>query len=248
MISEPVHRTQTPRFADRKNFLAIGNLLHAPNVDCVLQLKEFWGGIRKQLPQTELHIYGAYAPQRILELHNKNEGFILKGWATDVESTMNQYRLQLAPLRFGAGLKGKLVDAMRYGLPSITTKVGAEGLQGDLPFGGKIISSKEDFTMETVRLYSDENRWRQAQQNGFDIIEQRFQKELFSSEFVERLDYLISELKNHRQNNFIGQMLQHHSLQSTKYLSKWIESKNSIRQNASPVCYANSDEVRDEFK
>src|SRR5690606_11437082 len=98
-----------PSFEERQNFLAIGNLLHAPNVDSVLQLKEIWPEIRKQLPNTEVHIYGAYAPQQILQLNNKKEGFIIKGWAENAESVMKTYRLQLAPLRFGAGLKGKLL-------------------------------------------------------------------------------------------------------------------------------------------
>src|SRR5690554_6933943 len=136
LISDTVDRRDIPGFADRKNFLAIGNLLHAPNVDSVLQLKKFWGEIKEQLPKTEMHIYGAYAPQQILEFHNEKEGFFVKGWADDVESTMSQYRLQLAPLRFGAGLKGKLVDAMRCGLPSRSEerRVGKECRSGWSPY------------------------------------------------------------------------------------------------------------------
>lgn len=248
LISDVGDKTDIPGFAERRNFLAIGNLHHAPNVDSVLQLKKMWNKIRQQLPKAEMHIYGAYAPQRILELHNKNEGFLIKGWATDVKSTMSQYRLQLAPLRFGAGLKGKLVDAMQCGLPSVTTKVGAEGLSGDLPFGGKIASIKDDFTVEAVKLYADEIQWRNTQQNGFEVVDRRFRKALFSSEFISHINLLISEIEPHRQENFIGQMLQHHTLRSTKYLSKWIELKNSIRQNASSVSSANSDKVRNKFK
>src|SRR5690606_31754911 len=112
----------TPTFEERQNFLAIGNLLHTPNVDSVLQLKKFWPEIRQQLPDAELHIYGAYAPQQLLQLHNTKEGFLIRGWADDVEIAMKTYRVQLAPLRFGAGLKGKFLDAMHFGLPSVTTK------------------------------------------------------------------------------------------------------------------------------
>src|SRR5690606_20303819 len=71
----------TPTFEERQNFLAIGNLLHTPNVDSVLQLKKFWPEIRQQLPDAELHIYGAYAPQQLLQLHNTKEGFLIRGWA-----------------------------------------------------------------------------------------------------------------------------------------------------------------------
>lgn len=239
---------KVPTFEMRQNFVAIGNLLHAPNVDAVIQLKKLWPEIKKQLPAAEVHIYGAYAPQQISQLHNKKEGFLVKGWAEDLETTLKQYRLQLANIRFGAGLKGKLVDAMRFGLPSITTEVGAEGLCGNLPFGGEITSSTDDFITMAVRLYSEEKTWQEAQQNGFKIIENRFQKHLFSEEFKKQIRGLSQNLETHRQRNFIGQVLQHQSLQATKYMSKWIESKNTLPQSASPVCYANSDEVREEYR
>lgn len=215
-------------FEERQNFLAIGNLLHAPNVDSILQLKEIWPEIRKQLPNTELHIYGAYAPQQILQLNNTKEGFIIKGWAENVETMMKTYRVQLAPLRFGAGLKGKLLDAMRFGLPSITTEVGAEGMHGELKFGGSITTSNENFINTSIKLYTEKIGWQEARKNGLEIIQKRFHKDLFSEDFKKHIRQLSQNLNTHRQQNFFGQILQHHSLQSTKYLSKWIEVKNSI--------------------
>lgn len=238
----------TVSFTERENFLAIGNLLHPPNVDSVLQLKKLWPKVKKQIPSAELHVYGAYAPQQILQLNNKKEGFIVKGWAEDVKETMINYRVQLAPIRFGAGLKGKLFDAMQFGLPSITTEVGAEGLNGNLAFGGIITTSDEYFITKAVELYSDENAWQNAQENGFRIIKKRFLDELFSEKLKARITSLVENITNHRQENFLGQVIQHHTLQSTKYLSKWIETKNQIPQSSSPVCFANSDEVRDEYK
>jgi glycosyltransferase involved in cell wall biosynthesis len=223
-----VDNVEMPSFKKRKNFLAIGNLLHAPNIDSVLQLKEIWPEIKKQVPEAELHIYGAYAPQQILQLNNKKEGFIVKGWAENAERLMQTYRVQLAPLRFGAGLKGKLFDAMRFGLPSVTTEIGAEGICGNLPFGGEISYSTKSFVDSAVLLYSEKNNWQKAQKNGFRIIEERFQKELFSEDFKKRIKNLSLNLEKHRQLNFMGQILQHHTLQSSKYMSKWIEAKNSI--------------------
>lgn len=215
-----------PSFNERHNFLAIGNLLHAPNVDSVLQLKKFWPEIREQLPDAELHIYGAYAPQQVLQLNNIKEGFLIKGWADDLEIVMKTYRVQLAPLRFGAGLKGKLLDAMRFGLPSVTTEIGAEGMCGELPFGGTISTSKEKFINASIQLYSQKDLWNKAQQNGFSIIENRFQKELFSEVFKNQIQSILANLEKHRRQNFMGQILQHHTLQSTKYMGKWIEAKN----------------------
>ena len=237
-----------PSFEERQNFITVGNLLHQPNVDGVLQLKKIWPSIKKELPESEIHIYGAYAPQKILQLHNPKEGFLLKGWVDNLEAVMKNARLQLAPLRFGAGLKGKLIDAMRVGTPSITTSLGAEGLNGELPFSGIIANTDESFIKAAVQLYSNKEVWESAQNDGFQILQNRFQKEIYSENFLGRVKQLITNLDFHRKENFVGQILQHSTLQSTKYLSKWIEAKNSLLQNSSPVCYATSAEVREEYR
>lgn len=237
-----------PSFENRSNFFTIGNLLHAPNVDSVLQLKKIWPKIRKKLPEAELHIYGAYAPQQILELHHEKDGFFIKGWAENIENVMKTYRLQLAPLRFGAGLKGKIIDGMRFGLPSVTTEIGAEGIGNSEKFGGKISVLEEDFIENSIRLYTNEAQWQEAQKKGFEILKTEFEISLFAEGFIKRIEQVLLNLENHRERNFFGQILQHQSLQSTKYMSKWIESKNSLRKNSSPVCYAESDEIRSEYK
>jgi len=238
----------TLSFEERRNFLAIGNLLHAPNVDSVFQLKAIWPIVKKKLPMAELHVYGAYAPQQILQLNDKKEGFIIKGWTDNVEIAMKNYRVQLAPLRFGAGLKGKLLDAMRFGLPSVTTEIGTEGMCGNLDFGGIVATSNDGFVSAAVALYSEEQLWNQTQRNGAKIIKEHFYGPLFSTGLKKRINELSNNLKAHRNQYFLGQVLQHHTMQSTKYMGKWIESKNTLPQNASPVCFADSDEVREEYK
>ena len=75
--------------------------------------------------------------------------------------------------------------------------------------------------------------WLKYQQYGFDIIENRFQKAIFSEAFKELLINLQSKITEHRKHNFIGQILQHQSLQSTRYMSKWIEEKNQIKNSES---------------
>jgi len=216
-----------PSFQDRSHFITIGNLLHAPNVDSVLYLKkEIWPGIRKLLPNVELHIYGAYAPQQISELHNVKEGFLIKGWAKDVSVVMSNAKVCLAPLRFGAGLKGKLIDAMKFGTPSITTAIGAEGMNGELIFSGIVSDSVNEIISASVEVYSDKNTWLQAQQNGFEILDNRFRRELFSENFETTINQIQKNLEAHRNNNFIGQILQTQNLRATKYMSMWIEEKN----------------------
>lgn len=219
-----------PFYEERTDFITIGNLLHAPNVNSVLRLKkEIWPLIRKELPQANLCIYGAYAPQQILELHNEMEGFLVRGWAKDVSEVLQNARVCLAPIQFGAGLKGKLLDAMLNGTPSVTTSIGAEGIHGNLPFSGLIEDTTEGFANASVELYRQKNVWVKHQQYGFDIIENRFQKHLFSETIKKRLLGLQKSITTHRNNNFLGQILKHQTMQSTKYMSKWIEEKNQFK-------------------
>lgn len=213
-------------FSERKNFISIGNFLHEPNWHTVLQLKKLWKDIKNQLPEAEIHIYGAYASEKVFQLHNEKEGFIIKGRAENVESVFNQAKILLAPIPFGAGIKGKLLESMQFGLPNVTSAVGAEAMQGNHDWNGFITDNETEFVEKAVLLYQDENLWQKSQENGFKIIKNRFKKELFEPNFIHKIQEISENLESHRNQNFLGQILQHHTLQSTKYLSKWIEEKN----------------------
>lgn len=218
---------ELPAFTSRIDFVTLGNFQHAPNLDSVVFLKqEIWPAIRKQLPKAQMLIYGAYAPQHISEMHNEKEGFLIKGWTPSVSEVLQNARVCLAPLQFGAGLKGKLLDAMCHGTPSVTTSIGAEGMHGDLDFSGAVEDEVSRFIKAAINLYSEEDSWRAAQQNGFKIINERFQKSYFSEAFKTKIKELQTHLESHRNHNFMGQIFQHQSLQATKYMSKWIEEKN----------------------
>lgn len=224
-LSEEI-KTNVPSFEERNHFVSIGNFLHEPNWQTVLQLKQYWKSIKKQLPEAEIHIYGAYVSEKAKQLHNEKEGFLIKGRAESVVDVYSKARVLLAPIPYGAGLKGKLFEAMQLGLPSVTTKMGAEGMNGNLDWNG-FISDENDFVEKAVRLYNDKSLWETAQKNGYEIIENRFGKESFASDFISKIENLLANLKTHRNQNFLGQILQHQSLQSTKYMSKWIEAKKS---------------------
>jgi O-antigen biosynthesis protein len=225
-LSEEV-TTNVPKFDERKHFISIGNFLHEPNWQTVLQLKKLWKSIKKQLPEAELHVYGAYVSEKAKQLHNEKEGFLIKGRVESVAAVYSKARILLAPIPYGAGLKGKLFEAMQLGLPSVTTEMGAEGMNGNLAWNGFITSDENNFVTKAVELYKDKSLWETAQKNGYKIIEKRFKKELFASDFMNKVETLQMNLKSHRNQNFLGQILQHQSLQSTKYMSKWIEAKNS---------------------
>ena len=119
-------------YSQRQHFVHIGNFRHAPNWDAVLQLKQhIWPAIRKKMPDAQLHIYGAYLPKKASQLHNVAQGFIIKGWADNAEEVISSARVLIAPIRFGAGIKGKLLDAMRTHTPSVTTWLGSEGISSE---------------------------------------------------------------------------------------------------------------------
>lgn len=213
-------------FEDRKHFISIGNFLHEPNWQTVLKLKQIWKSIKKQLPEAEIHIYGAYTSQKVLELHNEKDGFLVKGRADSVKDIFNQAKVLLAPIPFGAGLKGKLWESMKFGLPNVTSSIGAEAMHRDLPWNGFIEDSDEVFVEKAVELYQNENVWKQAQGNGYQILDSFFRKNLFADFFIYKVSQLMENLDNHRTENYLGKILQHHQLNSTKYMSRWIEEKN----------------------
>lgn len=214
-------------FSERQHFISIGNFRHAPNWDAVLTLKnKIWPLIRKQLPHAELHIYGAYPPPKATQLHNTKQGFLVKGWAENAQQVMASARLCLAPLRFGAGIKGKLTEAMQCGTPSITTTIGAEAMHGDLPWNGHITDAPEMFADAAVALYQNEAQWLRCQQQGFEILEQLYNKTQLGQALLERIEYLANNLNSHRLDNFTGAMLRHHTMKSTQYMAQWIEAKN----------------------
>ncbi|WP_049631848.1 glycosyltransferase [Cellvibrio sp. pealriver] len=232
-LSQPdTNLASLPDFSARQHFIAIGNFRHEPNWDSVLWLKhQLWPMIRVQLSaigmaQAELHIYGAYPPPKATQLHNAKEGFHIKGWAADARAVMQSARVCLAPLRFGAGIKGKLVDAMRCGTPSITTSIGAESMSGGLPWCGAVADTAEAFVAAAVEHYRQEALWQQKQQQGLTIMRDYFYRADYANTLQVRLSSLAANLKNERGNNFIGQMLRHHHHKSTQYMGQWIEAKN----------------------
>ncbi|GAA4271113.1 glycosyltransferase family 4 protein [Aquimarina gracilis] len=217
-----------PVFEERDHFITIGNFRHEPNWNSVLYLKKtIWPLIKKELPEAELHVYGAYPPPKATQLHNVKDGFIIKGWTKDAQAVMQKARVCLAPLRFGAGIKGKLAEAMLCGTPSITTSIGIEGmLDEDSDWNGFVSDEPNHFAKAAVRLYSDKNLWQQSQQNGIEIINTRFEKNKFHTAFIEKINFVRENLEEQRAKNFIGSMLQFHTLRSTEFMSRWIEEKN----------------------
>lgn len=221
-------------FSRRRHFAIIGNFRHPPNWDAVLYLQQVWPLIRKVLPDTELHIYGAYPPKKAMALDNPRTGFRIRGWADDAHAVLSDARVCLAPLRFGAGIKGKLLDAMLAGTPSVTTDIGAEGMSGGLPWPGSIASGAEEIARAAISLHENEDLWQDCRQRIHPLISKCYNSQVLADGVMDHIENIRSDLKRHRLNNFTGAMLRHHSMKSTEYLSRWIEAKNALDDAGKP--------------
>lgn len=217
----------TPKFEQRQHFLSIGNFRHAPNWDSVLWLKHaIWPRIRQALPHAQLHLLGAYPPPKATALHKPQQGFHVLGWVDDALALMTQARVCLAPLRFGAGIKGKLADAMLCGTPSVTTSIGSEGMCEGQQWAGAIAQDTDGFASAAINLYQNTSEWQTAQMHGTKIIQNHFSRDDAGRDLLARLSSAKQQQINNREKNFTGLMLRHHLHKSTQYMSQWIAEKN----------------------
>ena len=196
--SSAAKKTETDRggsrpFASREGFTTIGTFYHPPNVDAVRWLAaEVWPKIRESLPDATMRVYGAYPTEAVKQLHKPKEGFLVLGFAESVAAAMDESRVLLAPLRFGAGIKGKIVDAWMHGLPVVTTPIGAEGMRPgedalwsdcsarrikdeEEDWGGRWRSlDAASFARDAVALHEDADAWERARARGSGLIDELF--------------------------------------------------------------------------
>jgi hypothetical protein len=222
----------TPNFADRKNFASIGSFKHEPNWDAVLTLKNhIWPLIRSQLKTSECFVYGSYLPPKAKALENKAQGFWVQGFTPDAHQTLSEHRVLLAPINFGAGIKGKLIDAMQVATPSVTTEIGAEGITTcNQSWPGMIEQEFEQFANSAITLHESEAAWQSASNLSSACLDAGFNHEEQSQILVNKIEDIQDNLNEHRNNNFIGSMLLHHSMASTQYMGQWISAKSKLKQ------------------
>ena len=235
LISAPffqksVEQDMTTSYDERSDFVSIGGFKHPPNVDSVRLLRRIWPRIRSRLPDAKLHVYGAYPTNEIGSMHDENLGFYVHGHVEDIKEALLQRRVLLAPLRFGAGIKGKIVDSWGYGLPVVTTPVGAEGMMttdeiASDDWGGLIVSHEDEFVEAAVNLYTTKELWEYSQNRAIELLNTLFKKEQNLQVIDEALNDAMMNLGQRRKRDITGQLLWHQSNRSTEYFSKWIELK-----------------------
>ncbi|WP_144391438.1 glycosyltransferase [Pleionea sediminis] len=228
LLNDSEFNRKTKSWSERSHFVAIGNFRHAPNWDSVLYLKQLWPKIRQQLPTAELNIYGAYTPPKATALNDPSSGFNVCDRAEDAFEVIENARILLAPLRFGAGIKGKLLDAMITGTPSITTSIGAEGMYDGSDWPGAVEDGFESFVEQAVRLYRDEDSWLGCQDSAKKLLNTRYDYRPYEKALIAALDNILADVSVHRAKHFLGAMMRHQSMNSSEYMSRWIELKTQL--------------------
>ncbi|MBT0587256.1 glycosyltransferase [Alteromonas oceanisediminis] len=215
-------------FSERQHFVFIGNFRHEPNWNAVLWLAQsLWPQISQRLPDAQLHVYGAYPPAKAMQLHSPKRRFFVQGWADSAHAVLSNARVCLAPLRFGAGVKGKFLDAIQTLTPSVTTSIGCEGITTPENWPGICADQEQQIIDAAVELYQDQSVWGIAQARCQSLLHSQNHTEDDQRSLINRLTALMASLPYHRENNFLGAMLRHHSLASTRYMTQWIAAKNA---------------------
>jgi glycosyltransferase involved in cell wall biosynthesis len=159
-------------FHQRANIGFVGYFLHAPNPDAVLTLvSSIWPRVRAALPDVHLRVIGAHWPRQIPA--PAGNGIEMVGHVPDLTAALERLRLTVAPLRFGAGAKGKVVSSLAHGVPCVATSIAAEGM-GLIDGVELMIAKRNDrFAEKIVSLYSDEALWTRISDAGLAAVKRQ---------------------------------------------------------------------------
>lgn len=161
--------TDFPSFKDRSGVLFLGSFRHPPNKDAVLFLKnDIMPLVWNKNPEIEVVIVGSYAPQEILDLNS--DKFVVKGFVNDLTECFKHSRLFIAPLRYGAGIKGKIGQSFEWSLPLVTTDVGIEGFDVSPYYDDMIANTAELFASKILELYENEDLWNKVSSHSETIL------------------------------------------------------------------------------
>jgi glycosyltransferase involved in cell wall biosynthesis len=175
-------------FSRRRDLLFIGSFQHSPNVDAVLFFaQQIFPLIEPRLRDAKFYIIGDNAPPEIVAL--ANEKIVVTGLQRDARPFFDSVKLSVAPLRFGAGVKGKINQSMAFGVPVVATSTAVDGTE--LRDGEEILVADEpqDFAETLIELYESEELWNRLSENGISKT-----RALYSVEAArEKLKVLFSD-------------------------------------------------------
>lgn len=166
-----IYDRPVPKFSDRANILFIGGFYHQPNIDAVIWLcQEIMPFIWAKQPEIHLMLLGSNPSPKVKAL--RSDRISVPGYIKDVEPYFLNHRVFVAPLRYGAGMKGKIGHSLSYGLPTVTTSIGAEGMGLSSGFDAMIADRAETFAECVLQLYTDETLWSHISHNAIEAVKQ----------------------------------------------------------------------------
>jgi len=173
-------------FEDRNGILFIGNFQHSPNTDAVLYfLDKIWPLIQEKEPDIQLNIIGANPLPQLINKSQKNI-FVL-GYVKDISTYFNQAKISVVPLRYGAGLKGKIRTSLSYGLPLVSTSIAVEGMNLEHRTHVLIADNEIEFSDSVVELYNNKNLWKKLNSNGTTFVKKNYSIDKCKNKFIEIL-------------------------------------------------------------
>jgi O-antigen biosynthesis protein len=188
-----IHELQdtVPGFHERRrnSLLFVGGFAHPPNADAVLFFcREVLPLVKRVLPDVRVTIVGDNPPKVITEL--ERDDVVIAGWVPELSSLLNSHCVSIAPLRFGAGMKGKIAEALAAGLPVVTTSIGAEGMELENGETAMIADSPEAFADAVVRLCSDPHLHQKLSESGRLHARRRWGRALVERQLLETIEGL----------------------------------------------------------
>ena len=161
--------------AKRKNICYLGSFKHPPNIDAVDYFcKQIFHKINKKLPDIKFYILGSDSSI----FKNKYKNIYTKENIKNICKEVSKYKLFVCPLRYGAGLKKKTLDAMASKTPIVSTKFGVEGIKN---LEDKYVSAISDFVNEAIKLYTNKNLWNKQAKRNFNIVNKYYSQTKFSN-------------------------------------------------------------------
>jgi len=179
-------------FRQRKDLMFIGGYSHKPNEDAVLYfIDEIFPLVKRALPEVRFFVIGSDPSDALLKRNTRD--IVVPGYVKDVRPYFEDCRVFVAPLRYGAGMKGKIGQSMAYGLPVVSTGIGAEGIGLEDGISALIADDSKSFAEAVIRLYTDESLWRRCSEKAFEVIESNYTDEAIGKRITNILDSLKEE-------------------------------------------------------
>ncbi len=182
-------------FSERRDIVFVGGFLHLPNIDAATYfVHKIWPMVRKELPDVQFQIVGSNMPREVKSLESE-PGVVIRGYVPAIEPVMDQCRLTVAPLRYGAGIKGKIATSLSCGVPCVATPVAVEGMRLSDRRDVLIAAGEQQFAAAVAEAYRDEALWNALSERGLHFVADHFSFERGVERIRELLDSVSANAK-----------------------------------------------------